>query len=73
MHLPVLSRWSKFFDFLPDWGTFHLAENIQTLKKGVHFQLLYKYRNRLRKYDLANSIVCGLVNLRILERIAAVA
>ncbi len=33
----------------------------------------YKYRNRLRKYDLANSIVCGLVNLRILERIAAVA
>ncbi len=29
------------------------------------------YRNRLRRYDLAGSIVCGLVSPRILGRIAA--
>ena len=32
-----------------------------------------RYRNPLRKYDLANSIVCGLVNERTLARIAAAA
>ncbi len=26
LHLIVLSRRSKFLGFLPDWGTFHLAE-----------------------------------------------
>ena len=32
-----------------------------------------RYRNPLKKYDLANSIVCGLVNQRILLRAAAAA
>ena len=32
-----------------------------------------RFRNSLRKYDLASSIVCGLVNERALARIAAVA
>ncbi len=32
-----------------------------------------RYRNPLKKYDLANSIVCGLVNDRALARIAAAA
>ncbi len=30
-----------------------------------------KYRNPLKKYDMINSIVCGLVNLRILAKMAA--
>ncbi len=32
-----------------------------------------RYRNPLRKYDLANSIVCGPVNERAPARIAAAA
>ena len=32
-----------------------------------------RYRNPLKKYDLANSIVCGLVNDRTPARIAAAA
>ena len=32
-----------------------------------------RYRNPLKKYDLANSIVCGLVNQRVLLKAAAVA
>ncbi len=49
-----------------------LVENV--IRRIKTFRIMsYRYRNRLRKYDLANSIVCGLVNLRILGRMAATA
>ena len=46
----------------------HAIHRVKTFKIMGH-----RYRNPLRKYDLANSIVCGLVNRRTLVRIAAMA
>ncbi len=46
----------------------HAIRRVRTFKT-----MSCKYRNRLRRYDLANGIVCGQVSPKILERMAAAA